>query len=326
MKTSRVSRMIQILTALQSGQRYGVDDIAEMFGMSRRMVFRDLKELREVGVPCRFDGKARCYAIDPEFFLPAPNLSEEEALSLLLLVHKARNHVHFPFKDLSLKAALKIENNLPKKIRRYCNTALRNISIRVEHQEKPGFLDQIFKQLLEAILEKRIVNIRYYLPREKKDIITDLSPYHLIYNDHVWGVLGKSSLHKTFQAFKLNQIKELNESDKCFIEDEKFDISEYLDQAWSMIPEGRLHNVKLRFLPEIAFSVAEVQWHKTQTVSFEDDGSAILQFRVDGLNEIIWWILSYGDQVQVLAPKALRQKIVEIAQNTIKQNERLLLT
>ena len=53
-----------------------------------------------------------------------------------------------------------------------------------------------------------------------------------------------------------------------------------------MMPEGRLYNVKLRFLPEVAHGIAEVQWHSTQTVTFEDDGSAIVQFRVDGLNEI----------------------------------------
>ncbi len=88
-----------------------------------------------------------------------------------------------------------------------------------------------------------------------------------------------------------------------------------------MAPEGRLYHVKLKFLPEVACSVSEVQWHSTQTVTFEDDGSAIVEFRVDGLNEITWWILSYGDQVQVLAPKILRQKIIEIAQNMVKQNK-----
>lgn len=326
MKTSRVSRMIQILTTLQSGQRYGVNDIAEMFGMSRRMVFRDLKELQKIGVPYRFDGKARCYTIKPEFFLPAINLSAQEALSLLLLVHKARNHVHFPFKGLSLRAALKIENNLPDEIRRYCNTALRNISIKANPQERAGSLDKIFAQLLNATLKKQIVNIRYFSLMEQNSILTDLSPYHLMYSDHRWCVLGKSSLHKKVCSFKLNQIKELNTLDRCFIEDEKFDVSEYLSRAWSMIPESKLYNIKLRFLPKVAHSVAEVQWHSTQTVSFEDDGSAIIQFRVDGLNEIIWWILNYGDQVQVLAPRVLRQRIVEIAQNTIKQNERLLPT
>ena len=123
---------------------------------------------------------------------------------------------------------------------------------------------------------------------------------------------------------KFNQIKELKISDKCFIRDKEFNLSEHFGRAWSMIPEGRLYNVKVRFLPEVAHSVAEVQWHSTQTVSFEEDGSVIIEFRVDGLDEIIWWILSYGDRAQVLAPRVLRQKVIEIAQHTVKQNEQLL--
>jgi proteasome accessory factor B len=87
-----------------------------------------------------------------------------------------------------------------------------------------------------------------------------------------------------------------------------------------MIPEGRLYNVRLRFLPKVARSVAEVRWHSTQTVTFQEDGSVIIEFRVDGLNEITWWILSYGDQVQVLAPAALRQKVIKIAENMVNQN------
>ena len=71
-------------------------------------------------------------------------------------------------------------------------------------------LDKVFAQLLEAALKKQIVSIRYYLSREHKNILTDLSPYHLRYNDHTWYVLGESSLHKGISTFKLDQIKELN--------------------------------------------------------------------------------------------------------------------
>ncbi|MCK4786416.1 MAG: WYL domain-containing protein [Desulfobacteraceae bacterium] len=321
MKQSRISRIVQVLTALQSGQRYTVGNLATMLRMSRRTVYRDLRDLQTAGVPCYCDKKDRYYTIDPGFFLPAPDLSTQEALSLLLLV-KARTHIHLPFKDSVLRAALKIESNLPAQIKGYCNTILQNISVKNYPQTKTGLLDKIFGQLQEAILKKRIVNIRYYLPREQKSVVTNLSPYYLMHSDHTWYVVGESNLQKGVCSFKLNQIKELNTLDKCFIKDEKFNVYEYLGRAWSMAPEGRLYNVRLRFLPEIAHSVAEVQWHSTQTATFEDDGSAIIEFRVDGLNEITWWILSYGDQVEVLSPRVLRKKIVEIAEKMVKTNRR----
>jgi proteasome accessory factor B len=310
---------MQILTTLQAGKSYAVSDLSKMFGTSRRTIFRDLKELQAIGVPFHYDAKTSGYMIEPEFFLPPVDLSLQEALGLLLLAYKTREQIQLPFKNSVLWAALKIENNLPARIRQYCNTALQNISIRGGPQAlflRSANLDKTFAQLQQAIVKKRKVNIRYDSLFEGTIIDVELSPYHLLYNNQAWYVLGRSSLHKSVRTFKLNRIRELTTTQKCFVDGEKFDV--YDCRAWSMIPEGRLYNIKLKFLPEVSHDVAEVQWHSTQKVTFKKDGSAIIEFRVDGLNEIIWWILSYGDKVQVLAPRILRQRIVEIARNTVK--------
>jgi predicted DNA-binding transcriptional regulator YafY len=321
MKTSRISRIIQILTALQSGQHYTVDDLSKMLGIGRRTVFRDLKDMQRADVPCYYDKKAHGYTISQEFFLAAPGLNVQETLGLLLLVHKARNRILLPFKDSILQAALKIENSVPNKIKGFCNKALMNISMRTSPQVNARLFDKIFVQLIEAILEKRVVKIHFYEPSEHKTLVTELSPYHLLYDEHAWYVLGKSDLYTKVRAFRLSRLEELNKSQKRFVEDETFDVGEYLGRAWAVMPEGRLYNIKLRFLPEVADDVTKVQWHSTQSVIFEKDGSALVEFRVDGLNEITWWILSFGDKVQVLAPEILRQKIIKIAENTAKQNK-----
>jgi predicted DNA-binding transcriptional regulator YafY len=326
MKRSRISRVMQILTTLQAGKSYAVSDLSKMFGTSRRTIFRDLKELQAIGVPFHYDARTGGYTIEPEFFLPPVDLSLQEALGLLLLAHKAREQIQLPFKNSVLWAALKIENNLPAKIRQYCNTALQNISTRpcaqapVTHS---AGLDKTFAQLQQAIVKKRKVNIRYHSLFEGTIIDVELSPYHLLYNNRAWYVLGRSSLHKSVRTFKLNRIRELTTTQRCFVDGEKFDVYDYLGRAWSMIPEGRIYNIKLRFLPKVANNIAEVQWHSTQKVVRNGDGSATVEFRVDGLGEITWWILGYGDQVQVLSPKTLRKRISQIAKNMAELNEKI---
>ncbi|MHC4123416.1 MAG: WYL domain-containing protein [Planctomycetota bacterium] len=120
----------------------------------------------------------------------------------------------------------------------------------------------------------------------------------------------------------MNRIKEVETLKKCYT-DNDFDLHEYIGRAWSMIPEGRIYNVRLRFLPMVARNVTEVQWHSTQKVTQNNDGSATIEFRVDGLGEITWWILGYGDQVQVLSPKALREKVIQTAKRVIQLNQKL---
>jgi proteasome accessory factor B len=228
-----------------------------------------------------------------------------------------------PFKHSALLAGLKIENNLPNKIRQYCNTALKSISAQPAAQSQLGEMDRLFGQLQRAIAKRLKVVVQYDSLFDGKLVETELCPYHLLYNQRAWYVLGHSSAHRSIRTFKLNRIKALRLTDRCYIDGEDFDVHEYFGRAWSMIPEGRLYNIKLRFLPKVAHNVAEVQWHSTQQATWNGDGSVVLEFRVDGLGEITWWILGYGDQVQVLAPDALRERVVKAARNMITLNERL---
>jgi predicted DNA-binding transcriptional regulator YafY len=323
-KSSRINRVIQILARMQAGESCTVDDLSEMFGTCRRTIFRDLKELQAMGVSYHFDNKTGGYALAPGFFLPPADLNLEEAMSLLLLTYKLSSQIQLPFKRSALLAALKIESNLPVQIRKYCSAALRNISTRADDQipiRQHKQFDRIFTQLQEAIVRRRKVNICYQPFLEGEAVNIELCPYRLFYNNHSWHVLGRSSLDKRIHTCELNCIKELKITNERCPAKENFDVSEYLGKAWSMTPEGQIYHVKLHFLPKAAGSIAEIKWHKTQKVTRKDDGSAIVEFRVDGLNEITWWILGYGDQVRVLAPKALRERVLQIAKNMIELNQ-----
>jgi proteasome accessory factor B len=320
MKLGRISRIVRILTLLQSGHSYSVDKFASILGVSRRTFFRDMKELEAIGVPYHFDTKTGGYNLDPEYFLPSVDLTLQEALSLLLLVHKGRNHLPLPFKNSALLAGLKVENNLPAEIRRYCSASLAGISIKPDRHAPMDVLDRVFAQLQEAIRKNRKVKMTYHSLYEREQIDLTLCPYHLFYNHRAWYVVGLSSLHDAVRTFKLNRIGTLELQSERFVAERKFDIVDYLGKAWSMIPEGRLYHVRLRFAPKVAQNVSEVRWHCTQKTTWNDDGSVTMEFRVDGLGEISWWILGYGDQVEVLAPTALRKQTAATAKRMAKIN------
>jgi predicted DNA-binding transcriptional regulator YafY len=315
---------MKILTTLQADKSYAVSDLSKMLGASRRTIFRDLNELQSLGIPYHYDAEAGGYVIEPDFFLPPVDLNLQEALSILMMAHKASEYMQLPFKRSAIIAALKIENNLPAKIRQCCNTVLQNISAKSSKsvaQPSKSSLDKIFAHLEDAILKKRKVQIIYNSLFDGKVIDVELSPYRLFYNHRAWYVLGHCRMHKSVRSFNLNRIKQLKTTNRHFMNCKNFNLNEYLGRAWSMIPEGRLYNIKLQFLPKVANNVAKIQWHSTQKVTFQPDGSAILEFRVDGLGEITWWIIGYGDQVQVLAPRELRKRILETAKNTVKLNQ-----
>lgn len=317
-KHSRVGRIVNILTSLQSGHKYSPVDLEKLLGVSRRTVFRDLKELQSIGVPYKYDARSNSYSIDPKFFLPPIDFNLQEALSLLMLVHKMRNHLPMPYKNSALLAGLKVENNLPPDIRQYCQGSLAKVTVASDQHAAIKLLDNIYNTIQRAIRKKIMLQISYDSLYEDGNITTVLRPYHLLYKKRAWYVIGHSSLHRSIRTFHLGRIRQADALNKRFVDGDNFDINEYLGRAWCLIPEGKLYDIKLKFSPLVARNVTEVQWHSTQRVQWNGDGSAILSFRVDGLGEIGWWILGYGDQVQVIAPAALRKRVLEKAQNFIE--------
>ena len=321
MKPSRIGRIVQLLTTLQSGHRYTAAELAKLMGISRRTLFRDLKELSSIGVPYNFDRQTGGYQIDPEFFLPPVDLTLQEALGLLLLIHKGRSHLPVPFKNSLFLAGVKIENNLPQNIRKYCNTSLQNVSVKPSPHSPMDSLDGIFSKLQTAVRKNKKARLQYNSLYENQRIVTTLSPYHIMYNRRAWYVVGYSSMHKAIRTFKFNRIKEMKILQQGFMADKKFDAIEHFKKAWAIIPEGRMYDVRLRFAPKVAKNVAEVQWHNSQVTAINPDGSVTAEFRVDGLGEIGWWILGYGDQVEVIKPAKLRKHLAETAKRMATINK-----
>ena len=73
----------------------------------------------------------------------------------------------------------------------------------------------------------------------------------------------------------------------------------------------------LRFAPNVASRVLEATWHPTQTVETEADGSLRWRATVSGTIEVRLWILSWGDDVEVVAPDALRRDVADTLERAL---------
>lgn len=87
METKRLSRILSLLQALQTGQPLRIDDLADRMQVHRRTLFRDLKLLGKAGIPFSYDRQTRCYRASKPVLLPPVALTHAEALSLIMAVH-----------------------------------------------------------------------------------------------------------------------------------------------------------------------------------------------------------------------------------------------
>jgi len=290
--------------------------MAAELGASRRTLFRDLQMLRDAGVPTLYNAKERTFGVEGSVFLPSLNLTVEEATALLVLTRRFIRPEFLPFFQAAHQAALKIEGHLPPDVRRRSEVVLQGVHIRWQPLVDAGRISEVFTRIRHALVERRRLELEYDSSYEVRSIQTVVSPYRLVFVSRAWYLLAPSAYHHgQIRTFKLDRIVKAELLREVFEPDPDFDVDEYFGFAWSMIPEGTRYHVRLRFLPKVAGNVEEVTWHKTQQVTFEPDGSCLFEVDVDGLGEITWWVLGYGDQVIVEEPPELRERIGRIAGN-----------
>lgn len=320
MKLGRVYRLLRIISLLQEDRGYTATEIAQELDISKRTVFRDLNTLELAHIPYYFDSETGGYHISSHFFLKSLNLTMPEALSLLTLATNFKQDNSFPLlSGEAARAMAKIEGVLPESIQKYVGDVTQAMSVHFAPMAAHDDADATFNMLNKAIAETKVCRVRYDSFFEKKIITESLEPLKLTFIYRAWYLLAYTPSAGEVRTYKLIRIKDIELMDEFFERKHDERLEDYFGNAWAMIPEGKTYKIHLRFQPKVAGNVAEVCWHPSQRVEWNEDGSVDFHVNVDGINEISWWIMGYGDQVRVISPKKLRTKICTMAENIISQ-------
>ena len=316
----RIERLIKLLGLLQGGRPRNVASLATECGVHRRTIFRDLETFRRCGLQLTYDDERQGYILPAKHFLPPTNFSANEALALIVLCHEMGARKQLPFYEEVRSAAVKLENTLPARLRDEISQVANTIHIQLEPTNPLENHQDSYDRLVESIARRKSVRITYQPPAGEESFSTKLSPYQLFFSRRSWYVIGRSSLHRSRRTFNVGRILELEQLGDVFRIPKNFTIERYLRNAWHMIPEsGPDQKVVVHFDPLVAANVGEVVWHKTQQTTYREDGSLRFEVTVSGLWEISWWIMGYGDQAEVVEPKALRNMIAQRAENLAKR-------
>ena len=120
MNTSRVQRILKLLTALHSGGALSVDDLSGEMDVTRRTIFRDLSVLEKAGVPFQYDRVEKRYKIRQDYFIPPISFSLEECLALMFITQKMLRPDLAPDFTAAARAVIKLESALPHDLRAHC--------------------------------------------------------------------------------------------------------------------------------------------------------------------------------------------------------------
>jgi predicted DNA-binding transcriptional regulator YafY len=144
-----------------------------------------------------------------------------------------------------------------------------------------------------------------------------IEPYAAGQTTHV---IGRREPPGALRTFKLERIQRIELTGTPYSIPADFDPREKLADAWGIwYTEVEPVEVVLKFHPRVAGRVRETQWHRSQALEEQPDGSLIWRARVAEPQEMLPWIRGWGADVEVLAPEALRKELTAQARQLARR-------
>jgi len=305
----QLRRLLWAVGRLRSDRPLKATDLAAEFEVNVRTAYRDLDFLRDDWrVPLEYDRAQGTYRLtEPTVALPLVTLSEGELVALYFAEKVLAQYRGTPFERDLASAFRKIEDLLPREVR--VSPARLDDFLSFD----PGPLHTpdagVFRDVLTALRLRRRLLVRYRSLSSNRTAQRTLHPYHLFNHRGDWYVAGWDEARKQIRIFALHRIRRATLATTSYEIPPGFRFDQYMADAFAIQKGERPVAVSIRFAPRQARWIRERRWHKTARVQERFDGGLVLNLRVAETSEIRRWVLQFGSEAEVLAPRSLRDAV-----------------
>lgn len=249
----------------------------------------------------------------PAFHIP--NMDPVTALTFKLaqthitrmMPHGVNNALqpYFAAADTRLKAAAESTlSRWPGKVR----VVSRNLAMIA-----PTVPDDVSDTVYTSLLEERRFKAEYRTMTGRKKSY-EVNPLGMAFVDGLTYLIASLNEHRDPVLLLLHRILKAEPLDKPATVPDDFDLDAYIARELTFPVGGRI-KLKLRF-----FHATDVQ--RLEEAPLSDDqkivagknGAFELTATVEDTLQLHWWLRGYGDRVEVVAPKFLREEFTETAQ------------
>lgn len=284
------SRLFKILYYLLDRGRMTAPQLANELEVSTRTIYRDIDALSSAGIPIYVEtGRNGGISILENFVLDKAILSIQEKKEILsslqsLSVIEHLNDDHDILTKLSALFHLSSDQWFEVDFSRW--------GAGIEEKHK-------FESLKDAIINHKTIQIIYVNSLGSKDQ-RYINPLKFIYKSKSWYIKAYCIEKQDFRLFKFNRILELNVTDQLF-SPSSYPIS---PETFMDPPQNFYDKITLCFPKEMAYRVYD-EFDFADITDSENTLVVTTKLILDSW--VVGYILSFGANVEVLEPRALRE-------------------
>jgi predicted DNA-binding transcriptional regulator YafY len=302
-------RFAGVRAMLDSATGATVYDIAERFEVSVRTALRYLEALRAAGEPLYEETALRrkVWRLMPSARRETLTLTTSQMLSLFLSRRVFDFLAGTGFKEDLDDVFARLEATL----RRRDFVAARHLDRKIfDVNEAPhvyeGRIEHVNEILTALLREERLDIVHESIDRGRR--AARFEPYTLVVYKKGLYLAGLSHAHGQVRTLALDGFRDVTwRRGDGFAYPADFHPEQLAEGAFGLI-KGPPVRARIFFTDKVARYVTRRLWHPSQKFR-RRSGGIEMSLNVNGTVELASWILSFGDQVEVRAPAALRDAV-----------------
>jgi predicted DNA-binding transcriptional regulator YafY len=312
-KAHKVERLFYIIKYLNNHDTVTARELAKNCQTSVRSIYRDMKLLENLGLYYTIEGK-NGYRLINQNQHSNFNLTKDEWFALILFPLMTGNITSrkHPFYHAFRSGLEKIGKNF------YNHKDVPNISselgerILFQDHYQDSIQPEVMPAIIESIVANKSIQISYY--SIQRNVISNrmIDPYYLVPRGGHLYVIAYCHFRNEVRIFRLSRIQSIQLTEKTFLIQKSFKISEYLANRWSIFAEDEKPTIfMVKFHKDVARYIYEYDFYTETTLLEQDDGSLLLKTKLKSHQEFIRWVRSFGTQAEILEPKKVREQLRE---------------
>ncbi len=302
----KIERLMYILVTLLSKKYLKAHEVAELYQVSERTIYRDIDTLSLSGIPIYSKkGSNGGFYID-----------EDYKLNSLL------------FSDLEKQFIADLAQSISSS---YTNPKIEEFNQKMSYLTQktqvdfPYFFDlslwksnQVFFDDIDIALTNNLVLEFLYTSYNGEKTKRLVEPINLVCKNHVWYLYAFCLLRQEIRLFRVNRIRAIKVTNKEFNPSkhrkiDKQELASYFDRLTNSI---EMISVRLAFDKSVRAKVYDLFLEK-DIIELTD--SLMVQKEMPKEKWLVETLLTFGGAVKVIEPDSLKEEIISQAKNILSQ-------
>ena len=296
----KVDRLVSIIMILLDKKRIGAQELADMFEVSPRTIYRDIDAINMAGIPVfGTSGVGGGFEIMPEYKLDKKVFSTADLSALLMGLSSLSSMIRG---DELVHALAKVKSFIPADSANDIELKVNQICIDLSPWMGSMDIQPYLEIIKGALQESRLLSFEYVAHHGNKTSRT-VEPYQLVLKGSHWYFQGYCHKRNDYRLFRLSRISNLQ------MLKETFTPRDYQRPILDFAETGRAMQTRIKI--RIHKSVIDRVLDFCSYEDFSPDGDNHYIVRFPFIENEYWYniLFSFGDKCECLEPLHIRMEM-----------------